>query len=132
MEINYLVVGLCSVLAMVFGVVWYGPLFGEKRMKLANIQKEDMDKDALRLSMAQGFVATLLSNFFIALLLMIADVETLTGAVKLAVVLSFASAIPGALHGVAWEKQPLGLFFLNSLHALVNFSLAAVVIQFIA
>ncbi len=44
MEINYFAVLLCGFLAMVFGSIWYGPLFGKKWMKITRATPKDLEE----------------------------------------------------------------------------------------
>lgn len=130
-DVSLVAVVLATVACMGLGTLWYGPLFGETWMKLAGIQK-GAGKDEMKRAMTQGLIATLISNYFIALLLLIADIETLSGAAMFAVILAFATAVPGALHDVAWERKPFGLLYINGGHCIVSFAVAAVIIQSIA
>ncbi len=43
-EINYLAVVVCAVLAMVIGFIWYGPLFGKLWMRTYGIAAMDEEK----------------------------------------------------------------------------------------
>ncbi len=43
MEINFLAVVLCSILAMVIGAFWYGPLFGKKWMEIIGANEGDSE-----------------------------------------------------------------------------------------
>lgn len=44
MDINYLAVILCGIVAMVVGAVWYGPLFGKKWMEIIGATDDDVEK----------------------------------------------------------------------------------------
>lgn len=41
--INYWAVLVCSVLAMVLGAIWYGPIFGKKWTKIAGGNPDDLE-----------------------------------------------------------------------------------------
>ena len=43
MEINFLAIALCSILAMVIGGFWYGPLFGKKWMEITATNEGDAE-----------------------------------------------------------------------------------------
>lgn len=45
MEMNYLAVLGCGVIAMVLGSIWYGPLFGKKWMWLLNVDPNDSERN---------------------------------------------------------------------------------------
>lgn len=42
MEINYLAILGSSVLAMLVGAIWYGPLFGKKWLEILQVSPEDL------------------------------------------------------------------------------------------
>ena len=41
MEINYVVILGCAILAMIVGAIWYGPLFGKVWMDIVGMDAED-------------------------------------------------------------------------------------------
>jgi hypothetical protein len=43
MEINYLAVLVCGILAMIIGGLWYGPLFGKTWMKTIGVNPDDKE-----------------------------------------------------------------------------------------
>lgn len=44
MEINYLAILVCGILAMIVGFVWYGPLFGKKWLEVVGATALDLEK----------------------------------------------------------------------------------------
>lgn len=80
--INYYAVFFASVLAMVVGAIWYGPLFGKKWMEVIGAtdldkqKREEMQKGATKLYIIQ-FVLTLFEVLVLAHL--IADTTTVSG-----------------------------------------------------
>lgn len=70
-QINYVAVLVCSVLAMVTGAIWYGPLFGKKWMEVIGVDAKDksarekMQKSAGRLYVIQ-FLLTLFQVYVFA------------------------------------------------------------------
>ncbi len=63
-EINYLAVLVCGVVAIVLGFVWYGPLFGKKWLQITGADKADM---ARREEMMKGVWKLYLTQFALAL-----------------------------------------------------------------
>lgn len=43
MEINYLAIIVCAIIAMALGALWYGPLFGKKWLKVIGADKADLE-----------------------------------------------------------------------------------------
>jgi hypothetical protein len=64
MEINYLAVVVCGVLAMVLGYVWYGPLFGKKWLEVIGATELDLER---RREMQKGVGKLYLTQFILAL-----------------------------------------------------------------
>lgn len=44
MDINYLAVLVCGVLAMAIGFIWYGPLFGKKWLQVIGATQLDLER----------------------------------------------------------------------------------------
>lgn len=71
MEINYLAVLVASILSMVLGALWYGPLFGKKWMQIigakpmTEAEKKQMQKQAMPLYLVQ-FLLTLFQVYVLA------------------------------------------------------------------
>ncbi len=69
--VNYLAIGVCAILSMVLGAIWYGPLFGKKWMAIAGVKPEDiearkkMQKSAMPLYVVQ-FLLTLFQAWVLA------------------------------------------------------------------
>jgi len=64
MQINYWAILVCGVLAMVLGVLWYGPLFGKA---WARIIGADMSDPEARKKMQKGMGPMYLLQFVLAL-----------------------------------------------------------------
>jgi di/tricarboxylate transporter len=43
MQVNYYAILVCGILAMVFGYLWYGPLFGKKWLQVVGATKLDLE-----------------------------------------------------------------------------------------
>lgn len=43
MQVNYYAILVCGILAMVFGYLWYGPLFGKKWLQVVSATKLDLE-----------------------------------------------------------------------------------------
>jgi len=78
MQINYLAMLVCAILALVLGSIWYGPFFGKKWMEITGIntldeeKKKEMEKNAWKLYLTQ-FVLTLFQLFVLDYYLVVLD-----------------------------------------------------------
>ena len=129
-SINFIAVLMASIASMAIGFVWYNPkAFGSAWVKCIGMTEADQNKEDMKKSVGIGFIATVISMTFIALILEIIGTSTITEAATVAVVLWVATALPGALHGVAWEKHPMHLVYINTGNALVTYIVGAVILQ---
>lgn len=127
-DVNIMAVVAATVACMTFGFIWYNPkVFGTKWMKLSGIS-DKQDPKAMNKGMAIGVVATLLSNYFLAVLLLLLGAQNVGDAITAAIVVWAATALPGTLHDMAWSQSPKELMYINASHALLNFSLAAAIL----
>lgn len=69
-EINYLAVLVCGILAMVIGFIWYGPLFGKTWIRVIGADKDDLKarKEMQKKAMPLYFVQFFLTLFQAAVL----------------------------------------------------------------
>lgn len=127
--LNIVAVFVTALAAMAIGFIWYSPgVFGTKWMKYSGISKESAGAD-MNKAMATGFVATLINVTFLSILLQIVGTSSLKEAATLATVLWAATVLPGELHGIAWEKRPVQLLYINASNALVTYVVVAVILQ---
>ncbi len=43
MQVNYYAILVCGIIAMIFGYLWYGPLFGKKWLQVVGATKLDLE-----------------------------------------------------------------------------------------
>ncbi len=63
-EVNYVAILVCGVLAMGLGAIWYGPLFGKKWMEIVGANAMDMEA---RKKMQEGVWKLYVTNFALVL-----------------------------------------------------------------
>ncbi len=64
MQVNYLAILVCSILAMVIGALWYGPIFGKKWLEVVGATTEDLEK---RKEMQKGAFKLYVVQFILTL-----------------------------------------------------------------
>lgn len=67
-QVNYIAVLVCGVIAMVLGSLWYGPLFGKPWMKELGMSKGQMNQ-AMKKGMAKNYVIMFISSLLLAYVL---------------------------------------------------------------
>ncbi len=128
-NINFLAVIVSTVISMVMGAMWYGPLFGKPWMKEVGYTEEDLKKD---FNPAKTYGLTMLLQFVIVYVL--ARLIGYTGAEGVAEGLRLAFlcwiGFTGATTGITYlfERKTLRFFLINSGYHLVVMLIAGVVL----
>lgn len=128
-DINYLAVLVCAIIAMPIGAVWYGPFFGKAWMKEVGKTEEELKKD---FNPGKTYGLAVVGHFFIALV--VAYVLQLFGAgsvvdgvrIALTAWFGFVAApmfINGLFHGTSNK-----LFSINSGYHLINLLVFAIIL----
>jgi hypothetical protein len=116
--INWVGLGITTIVAFFFGMLWYGPFFGKKWMKLANVSNKDMKKEDMPKTMILGFISNFamvyVTNFFVT------NVSVgLNSALLVGFLLWLGYIATTALSRVLWEKSSWNLYLLNASYYLV-------------
>jgi len=129
--INLVAVALAAVAGMVFGGIWYGPLFGKQWMKLSGTTKAMLKK--MKISPAQGylmgFIGALLQAYVLAYFIMLLSVTELAEALKVAFWLWLGFIAVIQFGSVTWEGKPFKLFLLHTVASLISTGIMATVIM---
>jgi hypothetical protein len=136
MEINYIAVVIASVLAMVVGAIWYGPLFGNKWMEVIGAtdldkqKREEMQKGATKLY----FVQFLLTLFQVLVLAHLINDTNTVGGLQRALWIWAAFIVP-TLAGVAmWNNDSAKIawsrFLIQGSYQLVIFVIFGLILQY--
>ena len=129
-DVSLLAVVVATIACMALGFTWYSPnVFGNTWMKLVGMDKSQVNDADMKCGMKIGLLATLINVFFLSVILHMVGTESVGHAAKVATVLWAATVLPGELHGVAWEKRPMQLLYINAGNALVTYILAAAILQ---
>lgn len=125
--INYWAVLVSAIVSMVFGSLWYGPLFGKPWMKLMGFTAESMEKAKAK-GMTTSYVIMMVSSLITAYVLAHAIVfgvayTGIGGAVGGAMGafyywLGFVAPVSTAPQ--LWEGKPWKLFFIQAGYYLVS------------
>jgi hypothetical protein len=135
-EINYWVVPVGTVLSMVIGYIWYGPLFGKKWMEINGVDPHDMEgmkkmqKSAGPLYGVQ-FIMTLFQILVLAYLVAGAK---LVGGLELSVWIFAAFIMPTLAGAVMWTSESgrnkWTRFIIQSGYQLIIFIVFGLLLQF--
>jgi hypothetical protein len=128
-EISWLAVGLCSVMSLVLGGIWYSPvLFGKKWQEAAGLS----DEEAKSGNMAMIFGLTLVLSAIAAAMfaMFLGPLETGT-----ATAYGFSAGLcwVAASYGISYlfERRPLALWLINGGYHTVQFTLFGAIIGYL-
>ncbi len=137
LQINYVAVLVCGVLAMVLGAIWYGPLFGKKWMEIVGTnaidieRRKEMMKGVWKLYLAQ-FVLTLFQLCVLAWY--IGTLEMLSSGVHTAFSIWLAFVIPTIAASSMWNndraKVSWARFLIQAGYQLVTFVTFGLILGF--
>ena len=119
-DINYLAVLVCSVVPMLIGFIWYGPLFGKAWMAAVGKTEEEIKKD---FNPAKTYGLTVVTNFVVAYVLArimgYAGASTIVDGLMIAL-LCWLGFTAGTFYiNDLFERKPSGLLLINIFYHLV-------------
>lgn len=124
--INYVAVVAASVIAIIIGSLWYGPVFGKPWMKLMGIKPETVDKK--QKGMGKTYALMALGTFVMAYVLAHVSEYSMTYTKTYGVPGGLANGFwvwlgfvaPVHMGAQLWEKKPWSLFLINAGYHLVS------------
>ena len=129
--VNYIVVILSAVAAMIIGSIWYSPLvFGKAWMKLAGVKepkKDEANKQMLK-GMGLGLVTMLVMAYVLARFMDIMVVVDSNGALEMSLWLWLGFMLPLTLGSFLWEGKDVKLSFLNAAYWLATLEVMALIL----
>jgi hypothetical protein len=127
-EINYLAVLIAGIASVVFGSLWYGPLFGKKWMAFSGFGPEKMTemkaKGGAGKSYFLAFIGSLVMSYVLANALVFASFFTFSEGARAGAMVGFWNWLgfiaPVTMGSVLWEGKSWRLWFLNNAYYLVS------------
>lgn len=123
-DINYLLVLLAAIVAMVVGAVWYSPLlFGNEWQKFSRISPADLSKAKQKGTgkyYAIQFCATLLTSYLLAQLVCLLHATSFGDGAKISFWLWLGIVVPILLGSVLWERKSVIVYLIDIGHYLVS------------
>ena len=130
-SINYLAVLAAAVVSIILGFLWYGPLFGKQWMQLMGITNKQM-KEGSKKGMSKTYaimvVSTLLTSYILAHFVDYMQASSMMDGIVLGfwIWLGFIATVQ--IGSVLWEQKPVKLYFINTLHTLVNLAVMGAIL----
>jgi len=105
--INYVAIGVGAIISMAIGALWYGPLFGNRWMKIIGVDPNNLEE---RKKMQKGagplyFIQFILTLFQVLVLAHLIADTTRAGGIERAVWIWAAFVIPTLAGAVMWTNE---------------------------
>lgn len=133
--INYALVIACAISDMIIGLIWYGPLFGARWMKLVGVtpkQMEEGKKDMNRAYLA-SFIASAVTAYVLAHFIWFTapGSGTLIIGIKTGIWAWLGFVATTSLSSYLWnpEKKPMELYFLDNGYRLVSLLVMGIILS---
>ena len=127
-DVNLLAVVGATVASMLLGMIWYGPLFGKPWMKLVGLSEKEAAKD-MGQTMTLGLLNMFVTNFALALLLLLVKPANLQEGLMLTGLAWFGFMAMDEASNAIWVKSPWKLVYINAAYTLVNLLVATLILM---
>jgi hypothetical protein len=130
-EVNYLAIFVCGIVSLIFGSLWYGPLFGKMWQEMTGwhhldaAKREAMKKGTMK-SVLLALVASLVMAYILSHVITFAstyskEAVSLGTGLQTAFWMWFGFVAPITVGGVLWEGKPWKLWIFNNAYHLIQF-----------
>ena len=125
LSVNFLTILVATIVNMVLGFIWYGPLLGKQWMKASGRTKESMEKEKKDMPMVMGlmFVGALVMAYILALFIKYAGATTFEIGAKVGFLAWLGFVATTMLADVLYEKKNKQLAAIN-----LGFNLVALIV----
>ena len=127
--VNYLAILVVTLIAYVFGMVWYSPsLFGNQWMKLSGINKAQAKKSKKKGMLGKSLVslvASFVTAWILSVLVTLFEATTFLNGLVVGLCVWLGFIATTTLSSVLWEGKPFNLWVLNNSHSLISIALMA-------
>lgn len=118
-DVNWLAVIVATIINMFVGFLWYGPLFGERWMRLIGKRMEEIESGSSMYVISA--VAALVSAYVLAVIVGASSAEGLIAGALIGAFVWVGIGATGTLVYTTFEGPPTGVWMLHALYQLVVF-----------
>src|SRR3989344_990056 len=125
-ETNWLAIVLALIASIVLGMLWYGPLFGKKWMKLQGYSQKQINNAKMKEMTSVYIIMTissLLTVYIFGFLMSLVGTIGVIGGVMLGFWVWLGFIATYSTGSVLWEGKPWELWFLNNSYQFIIFLL---------
>lgn len=127
-DVNYLLVLLSAIVAMIVGATWYSPLlFGNEWNKFSGFTLENLEKTNPKSTVKLyvfHFIATLLMSYILAQLVGFMHAVSFSDGAKIGFWLWLGIVVPVLLSSVLWERKSIIVYLID-----IGYNLASLVLM---
>ena len=111
LAVNWLAVLVATIINMVIGFLWYGPLFSDLFLRLIGKREEEIEGSPIVYLL--GFVMGLVTTYVLAVIIGSAGVTTWWGGAVTGAVVWIAVGALTSANTILYEDRPVGLWLLS-------------------
>ncbi len=114
--VNYVAIGVASVVSMIVGSLWYSPfLFGASWMHLRGIDPKKQGDTAFPVKdLLIELLITLVTVYVLDILVIVFGAVSLRATVQLSLLVWVGFYLSALISQTVWEKRPFGLLAINA------------------
>lgn len=135
--INYWAIVVSTIISVVLGFLWYGPIFGKTWMALSGINKDDCNGNEKKKDMWKStifmIVGSLITSYVLLHSLVYGSAYTHVYGIKAGLMVGFWNWLgfiaPVTIGVVLWERKSWKLWFLNAGYYLANLLIIGMVLS---
>ena len=117
--VNWLAVAVGAIINMFVGFLWYGPLFGDRWMRMIGKRAEDIESDST-MYVVTG-VAALVTSYMLAVVMGASGAATLVEGAIIGGAIWVGLGATATLVYTTFEGPPTNVWFLHAMYQLVVF-----------
>jgi hypothetical protein len=136
-EINYLAVLVCGIVALALGYAWYGPLFGKQWMALSGMSMPQSMTPEMKKSMSKSYAITFVGALVMAYVLAHSlafgnaalDMSGIAAGLQGAFWNWLGFVAPAMIGMVLWEGKPWKYYFITAGYYLASLLIMGVILS---
>lgn len=119
-EVNYVALLAAGIFSMIWGMIYYGPLFGKTWMKLAGVPDKKPKTEEMIKSMFLGFISYAVMAYVLTYFIDLGAYATWQDGARVGFWAWLGFIATTSMGSVLWEGKSWSLYFLNNVWALIN------------
>jgi hypothetical protein len=127
-KVNFLAILVATIIYMVLGALWYGPLFSEPWMELIGMTAEQAQQGSSPVIYLIPFVGALIGFYVLALFINATNMGTLSGGAMVGLLAGIGFLATFAGVNYVFSMRPLQLFLIDIGYPVVSLVIAGAIL----